>query len=74
MNILVQLLIAVTMMVIGYMLTPKQSIPETKFKQGEKPTASAGSPIPRLFGTMLIEVPNCLWYGDKYFVKSKIDA
>lgn len=74
MNILIQILVAVAMMAIGYMLMPKPTVPDTKFKQGENPTASAGTPIPRLFGTMTVEIPNCLWFGDKYFIKSKVDA
>lgn len=74
MNILFQILVAVVMIAVGYLLMPKQQVPDQKIKQGDNPTASAGTPIPMLWGTMTIKAPNCLWYGDKYLIKSKIDA
>jgi hypothetical protein len=74
MNFLLQLLISVVMMIASYLLAPKPKVPAKEIEQGEIPTASAGVPVPRLFGTMTIKNPNCLWYGDKYYIKSKVDA
>lgn len=73
MNILVQILVAVAMMVLSYVLAPKQKQTKNETSQGDKPTASAGKPIPVVFGTLRITDPNCLWYGDSHFIKSKVD-
>jgi len=74
MSFLVNLLIAVALQVVAYLIMPKPKQPKQEFRQGESPTTAAGIPVPVLFGTVTIKSPNCLWWGDKYFEKSKVDA
>lgn len=68
------LIIGIAMMVVSYLIMPKPKMPSQNFSEGEEPTASAGIPITVLFGTKTIKAPNCLWFGDKYFRKSKVKA
>lgn len=66
MNFVIQIIVALVMMVASYLLTPK---PKTSSSSDantmDDPTASAGSPIKVVFGTVTIKDPNTLWYGDK---------
>ena len=73
MNILLQIFIAVAMAIVSYMLTPKPKQEKKETTPGEAPTASAGKPVPVLFGTMRIKDVNCLWYGDAHYIKSEVD-
>jgi hypothetical protein len=61
----IQLLVAIGLQILGYMLAPKppgQKPPS--LADIRKPTAEAGRPIPVLFGTRTIEGPNNIWSGD----------
>ena len=63
---LIQLVVAVALMIISYVLTPKpkkERPPETS--DLDNPTAEAGRPIPVVFGTLEVKGSNILWYGDK---------
>lgn len=58
-------LIAVALDVAAYLIMPKPKAPKPEAMQNaQAPTASAGTPIPVVFGTMTVNGPNCLWYGD----------
>lgn len=60
-----QIVIAIILAVVSYMLTPKPKSPQSEAtKQLDAPTADASRPIPVVFGSMTIKSPNCLWYGD----------
>lgn len=72
-NFLVQLLIGLALSVISYLLAPRPKTSKPNEVQDlESPTAEAGRPIPVVFGTVLIESPNVLWYGDKRAEKGKL--
>lgn len=61
-----QLAYAVVMMVVSYLLTPKVKTPKPEAAtEMDSPTASAGSPVPVLFGTMTIKSSNYLGYWAK---------
>ena len=65
-NFVVQILIAVALTVVAYLLMPKPKRPKPPAaKDMDGPTAEAGRPIPVIFGTITIKGVNCLWYGDK---------
>ncbi len=63
--LLIRLVVGVSLMALGYLLMPKQKVPKPEIRDLENPTADAGRPIPRLFGTKEIKGLNVLWYGDK---------
>lgn len=52
-------------LVVAYAMTPKpqDSKPKT-MADVTAPTAEDGREIPVLFGTRIIEGPNCVWFGD----------
>lgn len=60
------LIIAIALIVISFLLMPKpKQAPDTSTDTID-PTASAGIPIPQMFGTILVKNPNILWFGDKH--------
>ncbi len=62
----VPLLLAILFNVIAYLLAPKpKKAQPPEVKDADNPTASAGRPIPVLFGTKSIKGLNVLWFGDK---------
>jgi predicted phage tail protein len=71
----VWLLIAIAFQVVAFLLAPKpkkQQPPETK--DLDNPVAERGKPVPVVFGTLTVKGLNILWYGDKQFVKYKVNA
>lgn len=63
---LIQLLLAVTFAVISYMLRPRPPAPKPpEMQELQTPTAEAGRPIPKVWGTRTVKAPNMLFYGDK---------
>lgn len=67
MPFLAQILVAIAMMVLSYVLTPKAKTPrsESTAEDMDDPTCEAGKPIAVIFGTVTIKSPNILWWGDK---------
>ncbi len=65
-NWVAQLLIAVAVSAVSYLITPKPKSPKPDHaKDLENPTASAGRVAPVIFGTITVKGLNILWYGDK---------
>ena len=63
---LIQVLIAIAIDVVSYMLTPRPKQSRAAASQDlQDPTAETGKPIAKVFGTVLATSPNLLWYGDK---------
>lgn len=72
---LIQIIVLLIIQLIIYMLTPKPKTPKPAAAQTmESPTTDAGRPIPKIWGTKLVEDPNCWWYGEKSIVQQKIKA
>jgi len=61
----VQLLIAIAVAVVSYLITPKPKQPSATTKDLENPVAEADKPIPKIWGTMTVKGVNVLWFGDK---------
>lgn len=70
---LVQLAIGVGLQVLGYLLMPKpkQEKPPS-VDDLQEPTAEAGRPIPKVFGSVTLKGLNILWFGDKEMVHRKM--
>lgn len=66
---LAQLAIGIGLQILGYMLMPKPKPEKPPSTDDLKdPTAEAGKPIPVVFGSVTLQSPNVLWYGDKQAV------
>lgn len=75
MTFLVQLVIAIVLAVIAYMLTPKPKQPKPPAASDlEAPTVDAGRPVPVVFGTLTVKGLNILWYGDKQVREYEVKA
>ncbi|MBK3745242.1 hypothetical protein G3A39_39345 [Paraburkholderia aspalathi] len=68
------LIISLVLMVVAYLIMPKQKQSSPEIADMDDPTAEAGRPIPVLFGTKTIKGLNVLWYGEKRYVTKKIKA
>lgn len=65
-NFIIQLLIAVALSVISYLIAPKPKTPKPDANRDlDNPTAESGRPIPVVWGTITVKGGNVLWYGDK---------
>ncbi len=64
---IVNLLIGLGMMILGYLLMPKPKTPKQEIQELEAPSASAGKPVTVVFGDEVIQEMNILWWGDKGF-------
>lgn len=63
-------LIAVVVVALAFALQPKA--PGTKppnLSEINVPTAKQGKPIPKVFGTRIVQSPNIVWYGDMGYNK-----
>lgn len=61
-----QLVIAVVMAVVSYALQPRPKMPTpAAATEMDNPTASAGSPLPVVFGTVTVKSSNFLGYWAK---------
>lgn len=77
---MLNLLIGIAVMIIGYVLMAKQPVQSqsatSKPQKGEIPQVSAGAPAGVLFGTKTFEAgeTNILWHGDKLQTTRLVDA
>jgi hypothetical protein len=72
--ILINLAISVALMAVAYLIMPKPKQPKPEIRDLENPTADAGRPIPKIFGTKTIKGVNVLWYGEKTTRQYKVKA
>lgn len=60
------------MVILAVALQPK--IPQQKpadLSEIDAPTAEQGKPIAKVFGTVVVQSPNVVWYGDLGYNKIK---
>lgn len=70
---LVAVIVSVVLNVAAYVITPKPKSPKpAAAEDAQYPTAEAGRPITKFWGTMTLKSPNVLWYGDKSTRQYKI--
>lgn len=63
--ILIQLLIGIGLMILGYILMPKTATTTEAVTELDAPTAEAGKSIPVVFGDELVQELNILGWWDK---------
>lgn len=74
-SLFTQLIIGLTIAVVGYVLMPQPKRAKPPEAQDlEAPTADAGRPIPVVFGTMDVRGLNILWYGELDSYQHEIDV
>lgn len=61
------LIVSIVLAVVSYALQPrpKMPTPSAAATEMDNPTASAGSPLPVVFGTVTVKAPNFLGYWAK---------
>lgn len=62
---LVQLAVSAAMITLSFILRPKVKTDKPEVQEFKEPKATAGTPIPVLFGTKELSGHNVLWYGNK---------
>lgn len=71
----IQVIIAIVMALLSYALMPRPKPAKPDASAGlDAPTAEAGKPVCVVFGTVTIQDPNCLWYGDVSTTTQKVKA
>lgn len=73
MEMFIYFLISLALNVVAYAIMPKPSAPKPSVEDFKNPTASAGRPVPVVFGEVLCTGPNYLWYGAKMVNQRKAD-
>lgn len=74
-TLLVNLLVAVAISVVAYLIMPKPKQPKPDSARDiENPTAEAGREIPKIFGTLIIKGLNVLDFADKQIVTYEVTA
>lgn len=64
MTILAMIAIAIVMMILTYLLTPKPKIEKLKPESEiDVPETEVGKPLPVIFGTVVLRNPNVVWFG-----------
>jgi hypothetical protein len=66
------LIIALALMIIAYLIMPKAKQDHPEIQQQDDPTAQAGIPLPVLFGTLTIKALNVLHFCEKRYKKRKV--
>lgn len=62
---MIYLFVLIVTVVLAFALQPK--IPEptpATLSEIDIPTANQGKPIPKVFGQIVVQSPNIVWYGD----------
>lgn len=70
---LLNLLVGLALMIIGYVLMPKPPEEKREISEMENPTAESKE-IPWLFGHMTLKSPNWLGYWDKQYKDHEDDS
>ncbi len=66
MQFLIQIIVALGLMILGYLLAPKPPGPKRpELEDFKSPTSEAGRPLPVVFGTVTITGANAMWAGDR---------
>lgn len=64
------LIYMIIVIIIAVALMPKPpGIKPATLSEVDAPTADQGKPIPKVFGTWVVQSPNIVWYGDLSYTK-----
>jgi len=59
------LIYALIVVIVAVALQPKPpGVKPASLSEIDVPTAQQGRPIPKVFGTYVVQSPNIVWYGD----------
>ena len=66
--VIITALVSLGSAIAAYALAPKPPKPNIpSLEEFTAPTAKQGHPIPVVFGTVWVEGPNVVWYGDPHY-------
>lgn len=72
---LIQLVVAVGLNILGYLLMPKPKEPTPPgLKDLQEPTFEAGREMPKVVGTITVKGLNGLYFGDKALRTRKVNV
>lgn len=58
--------------IVAVALQPKPpGVKPATLSEVDAPTAEQGKPVPKVFGTVVIQSPNIVWYGDLSYTEIK---
>ena len=61
---MIYLAVLLVVVVLAFALQPKTPEPKpSSLSDIDAPTAQEGKPIPKVFGTRVVQSPNIVWYG-----------
>lgn len=64
------LIYMIIVIIIAVALMPKPpGVKPATLSEIDAPTAEQGKPIPKVFGTYVVQSPNIVWYGDLSYTK-----
>ena len=69
------IIFAIVVVILAAALQPKP--PGNKpasLSDVDAPTAEQGRPVPKAFGTIVVQSPNIVWYGDLGYVAIKAEG
>lgn len=70
-----QIIVAIILMVISYLLTPKPKQPKPPAaKDGDDPSIDISKSVKVVFGTMTVKETQVLWFGNKSKRSSNVRA
>ena len=60
----------VIVIIAAIALQPKPpGVKPATLSEVDAPTADEGKPVPKVFGTIVVQSPNIVWYGDLSYTK-----
>ncbi len=69
------LILLAVVVVLAIALQPKPPIPQPpSLSDIDVPTAEQGRAIPKVFGTIVVQSPNIVWYGDLGYTAIKSEG
>ena len=72
MPLIAQLIAAVLLVVVGFLLLGSIKKPNQEIKDLENPTADAGRELPVVFGTVTVKGVNILWFDEKNTITKEV--
>lgn len=60
----IQLIVSLVLIAAAYLLMPRPKSSADEPGDFEGPSSSESKPMPVVFGTLEVDAPSCLWFGD----------
>lgn len=63
-------IVLLVVIILAVALQPKPpGVKPATLSEVDAPTAEQGKPVPKVFGTYVVQSPNVVWYGDLSYTK-----